>query len=82
MLTVSPIQAERPPIIGNALICPPPIRFTRTELDSSLFVQLGWGKHSWGLGFGLGRSLAPVTALIGRSASSPERGDARAPSGT
>jgi hypothetical protein len=27
--------ARSPMVTGNALICPPPIRFTRTELDSS-----------------------------------------------
>jgi hypothetical protein len=40
MLAEPPIWTAGSQITGNTIICLPPIRFTRTELDSSPFVQL------------------------------------------
>jgi hypothetical protein len=50
MLAEPPIWTAGSPITGNTLNCPPPIRFTWTELDSSPFVQLKLGEmlsRSW-----------------------------------
>jgi hypothetical protein len=77
MLAEPPIWTRGSPIHRNVLISPPYSRSPWLEQTVWPLVKLCWGKWSGWIQFRVRRSVAPVMAPFGRSASSPEFGCAR-----